>query len=162
MFYPFPVLTSCLAEMFYPHQLLPPDQFAEPRVYLFSQVKWYHWIILSMKDEQGAGNVFHTVKQKTMSQRLRAIPSFPTPTHVHFKENCNDKHVLWVINYNLKPYLGTIHLVCRKFASDRHAYKIFLLLRPEKSGSLHCKSSPPLPPSLVWFQYWKLTNALAV
>lgn len=81
----FIVLTSCLSKMFYPHQFLPPDQFAEPCVYLFSQMKWYHWIILSMKDEQGAGNVFHTVKQTTVSQTLRAIPSFSsTNTHVHF------------------------------------------------------------------------------
>lgn len=74
--YTFPLLTFCLAEMlFYPYQFRPPHQFAEPHVYLLSQMKWYHWVILSMKDEQGAGNVFHTVKDTTMSQRLREILS---------------------------------------------------------------------------------------
>lgn len=43
---------------------------AEPRAYLFSQMKRYHRVVLSVKDEQGAGNVFHTVRQ-TMTIRSR-------------------------------------------------------------------------------------------
>lgn len=74
---------------------------------------------------------------------------------MHISKKTNDKRVLWVINYNLKPYLGTIHLIYRKFTSERHAHKIFLLLRPEKSGLLHCKSSPSPCRGLVWFQYKK-------
>lgn len=42
-----------------------------PHTYLLSQMKRYHRVILSMKDEQGAGNVLHTVKQMTASQELR-------------------------------------------------------------------------------------------
>lgn len=50
----------------------PPSCFlqAEPRAYLFSQMKRYHRVVLSVKDEQGAGNVFHTVRQ-TMTIRSR-------------------------------------------------------------------------------------------
>lgn len=69
---------------FYPHQFLPPDQFPEPHIYLLSQVKWYHRVILSMKDEQGAGNVFHTVKETTMSQKLSAIPSLSNTNTLGF------------------------------------------------------------------------------
>lgn len=70
-------ITFSLAGMlFHPYQL--PDQFAESaHAYLLSQMEWYHGVILSMKDEQGAGNVFHTVRETPMSQGLRAILSFP-------------------------------------------------------------------------------------
>lgn len=59
-------------------------------------MKRYHWVILSMKDEQGAGNVFHTVKDTTMSQRLRAIPIISNTNTLGFSRKLNDKHVLWV------------------------------------------------------------------
>lgn len=60
-------------------------------------MKWYHWVILSMKDKQGAGNVFHTVTEITMSQRFRVIPSL-TPILLDFQGNYNNEYVLRVIN----------------------------------------------------------------
>lgn len=113
-----------------------------------------------MKDEQGAGNVFHTVKQTTMSQRHRAIPSFSN-INTYILRNRNDKHVLWVINYNLKSHLGIIHLINRKFTSERHTHRIFLLLTPKKSSSLHCKSSHATTPQ-VWFGFNPFNSASSV
>lgn len=70
--------------------LLPST--GSPHAYLLSQMKRYHRVILSVKDEQGAGNVLHTVKQTTASQELRQSEAsrldifFPTQNYFFHKE----------------------------------------------------------------------------
>lgn len=60
-----------------------------PHAYLLSQVKRYHRVILSMKDEQGTGDVLHTVKQMTASPELRQSEAsrldifFPNQNYYH-------------------------------------------------------------------------------